>query len=262
MVDWSAGRYETTAAELAPAADVVIEAAGLHAGEAVIDIACGTGNGALAAARRGAHVVGIDGATRLLAVAAHRAGVDGLELDLREGDLLALPAENAGADVVVSVFGVIFAIDPLVALREVRRVLSPSGRVLITAWIPAGPIHQMLGVMGQVVARASNSPAGAGPRFAWNDVDVFGSVAAEAGLMLRRTTAHQLSIRAASVADYVDASWDHPMGVAALPLLRGVGAEDELRTAQLRMLDEANEEPDAFLVHNPYVVHELTAAPS
>jgi len=261
MVDWNAGRYETTAAiELAPVADIVVQAAGIAAGESVIDVATGTGNAALAAARRGAPVRAIDGAPRLLAVAAQRARAEGVDLDLREGDLLALPVSEASADVVVSVFGVIFAADPTSALREIRRALRPTGRVLVSAWVPEGPIDAMLGAVGAIVARITNSrPA---PAFAWNDPAALGPVAAQIGLNLQATTAHELPIRAESAEAYVDLNQDHPMAVAVLPVLRRAGAEDELRAAQLSVLREANEDPDGFLVHSPYVVHRLSAAPA
>lgn len=94
MVDWGAGRYEITAAELEPAARVVVERAALAAGEEVVDLACGTGNAALLAAGYGASVVGVDSAPRLLGIARERAEVQGVELDLREGDLLALPIDD------------------------------------------------------------------------------------------------------------------------------------------------------------------------
>src|SRR3954454_5632737 len=119
VVDWGAGRYETTAAELAPVAEVVVERASVRAGDDVVDVACGTGNAALLAAARDAHVIGVDGAPRLLAVARERAAAQGLEVELREGDLLALPVADGAADVVLSVFGVIFARDAALAPREI-----------------------------------------------------------------------------------------------------------------------------------------------
>src|SRR3954447_5936261 len=118
MVDWDAGNYEATAAELAPVAEVVVDRAGIVAGEDVVDVACGTGNAALLAAARGARVVGVDGAPRLLTVARRRAAAQGLKLDWRHGDLLALPVGDCSADAVISVFGVIFARDPAAALSE------------------------------------------------------------------------------------------------------------------------------------------------
>lgn len=128
MVDWGAGKYETTAAELEPVARAVVEQAALIAGEDVLDLACGTGNAALLAAARGARVVGVDAAPRLLQVARTRAHAKGVDLDVREGDLLAVPVDESSADVVLSVFGIIFAADPSQALREIARVLRPGGR--------------------------------------------------------------------------------------------------------------------------------------
>jgi SAM-dependent methyltransferase len=259
MVDWGAGSYETTAGvELAPAAATVIEAAAITADERVIDVAAGTGNAALAAARRGARVVAIDDARRLLAITAERARTGGVELDVREGDLLALPADASSADVVVSVFGVIFAADPAAALREIRRVLRPGGRVLISAWVPDGPIDAMLTAIGPIIGRVTGRRPG--PRFAWNDAAALTPVAAEAGLLLQTTTAYELAIRAASPEAYVELNQQHPVAAAVLPAIRRAGGEGELREAQLSVLREANEEPGGFLVHSPYVIHRLGAA--
>src|SRR4051794_24420179 len=143
VVDWSAGSYENTAADLAPVAEAVVARAGVGPGDDVVDVACGTGNAALIAAARGARVVGVDGAPRLVAVAHERAVAEGLEIEWCEGDLAALPVGDGAADVVLSVFGVIFSRDPGVALGEIARVLRPDGRALVSAWIPAGPIDAM-----------------------------------------------------------------------------------------------------------------------
>jgi cyclopropane fatty-acyl-phospholipid synthase-like methyltransferase len=64
MTDWSAGAYETTAAQLEPAAALAVDALGLQPGESVVDVACGTGNAALLAAQAGALVTGVDLADR------------------------------------------------------------------------------------------------------------------------------------------------------------------------------------------------------
>ncbi len=255
MVDWGAGHYETVAEELAPAAVVVVDLAAIAPGDDVLDLACGTGNAALLAAAAGACVVAVDGAPRLLSVARGRAARSGVELDLRPGDLLVLPLGDATIDVVVSVFGIIFAPDPAPALREVRRVLRPGGRALLSAWVPAGPIDAMLGACNRVMARISRAPGRS--RFAWSDPAALGPVAAEAGLAVRSTTAHALTIRAASPEAYVAAGQEHPMAVAARPAVDRAGAGAELREAMTAALREGNEDPAGFLVHSPYVVHEL-----
>lgn len=186
MVDWGAGKYETTAAELEPVARAVVERAALSAGDDVVDLACGTGNAALLAAACGARVIGVDSAPRLLEVARERAQEQGVELELREGDLLALPIDDAAVDAVMSVFGVIFAADPAQSLREIARVLRPGARALLSAWVPAGPIDAMLGAMGRIVGRITQAPTP--QRFAWFDPAVVGPPAAEMGLALGSTT--------------------------------------------------------------------------
>jgi SAM-dependent methyltransferase len=258
MVDWDAGSHETTAAvELAPVGDLVVQTANVTVGEQVIDLACGTGNAAIVAARHGADVIAIDNAPRLLAVAAERARAAGVQIDLREGDLHKLPADDESADVVVSAFGLVFAADPPAALREIRRALRPVGRAVVSAWVPDGPIDAMLGAIGRIIARSGDRRRG--PGVAWHDPAVVAPLAAEAGLALDTTTMHLLPIRAPSVQAYVDTNRDHPVDVGSMPAIRQAGAEDEVREVQLEVLSAANEDPDAFLVHSPYVLHRLIA---
>lgn len=259
MVNWDAGQYETTAAELEPVAQAVVEQAALSATDDVLDLACGTGNAALLAAARGARVVGVDAAPRLLEVARTRAQTQGIELEVREGDLLALPVDDASADVVLSVFGVIFAADPAKALREIARVLRPGGRVLVSAWVPAGPIDAMIGAMGSILSRSTHAPPTEG--FAWSDAAAVVPLALAAGLKLETTTAGELPIRATSPEAYVIASQQHPMAVAARSLVQQTGVETEVKLAMTSVLRVANEDPGAFLVHSPYVVHELRQQP-
>jgi len=258
MVDWDAGRYETTAAELGPAAEVVVERAGVGAGDVVVDVACGTGNAALLAAARGAHVVGVDGAPRLLAVAHERAASQKVEIDLRHGDLLALPVDDGAADVVLSIFGVIFAREPAAALREIARILRPDGRAFVTAWVPAGPIDAMLAAMGRIMARVAPGPPPS--RFAWFDPAVLGPLAHGCGLVLAATEPRELTIRAASPEAYVEAGREHPMALAMTPALVRADAAEEVREAMVAVLRDANEDRTGFLVHSPYVIHELTRA--
>lgn len=257
MVDWGMGRYEATAAELEPVARTVVQRAAIAATDDVVDLACGTGNAALLAAACGARVLAVDAAPRLLEVARERAHAQGVVLDLREGDLLALPIEDATADVVLSVFGVIFATDPAQSLREIARVLRPTGRALVSAWVPAGPIDAMLGAMGRIMRRVTQDPAP--QRFAWSDTAAVASLAAEAGLALEETVRSQLPIRSASPESYVAAGQEHPMALAMRPVVERAGVGAELQAAMTAVLRDANEDPSGFLVHSPYVVHHLRA---
>ena len=258
MVDWGAGRYETTADELAPVSELVVDRSGVVPGDVVVDVACGTGNAALLATARGARVVGVDGAPRLLAVARERATARGVEIDFREGDLAALPLDDNTADIVLSVFGVIFATDPTVALREIARILRPSGRAFVTAWVATGPITAMLSAAGRVTARVT----GTSPprRFPWADPEALAPVAVDSGLTIVATEPAELAIGAASPEAYVDAGSEHPMALAMRPALERGGAAEEAREVMVDLLRQANESKSAFLVHSPYVVHELRRA--
>jgi SAM-dependent methyltransferase len=254
-VDWGAGSYELTATELAPVASALVSAAAPAAGERVLDLACGTGNVALPAAERGARVIGVDGAPRLLEVAGRLAAERGLLVDLRHGDLLDLPVADGSIDTVISCFGIIFAADAERALEEVARVLSPGGRAYVSAWVPAGPIDAMLGAAGRVLARVNPSPPR--PRFAWADAGAVGEAASSGGLDLVATTRSELEIRAASPEAYLEAGQHHPMSISMRAMVRDADVEAEVREAMLGALRAGNEDPAALLLHSPYVIHQL-----
>src|SRR6202042_691408 len=151
---------------------------------------------------------GVDSAPRLLEVARQRALSLTVEAEFLQGDLLELPVADGSADVVISVFGLIFAPDPARALAEVARVAAPGARVLLSAWIPAGPINDMLAALGRVVARVTQAPAP--QRFLWSDPAVVEAAAGEVGLSLSATTRAELAIRDASPDAYVAGLQEHP----------------------------------------------------
>lgn len=255
-VDWGASRYETTASELEPVAGLVVDRAALRGGEHVLDVACGTGNAALLAAQRGAEVVGLDGAERLLGVARERAAAADVRAEFVAGDAQDLPFADASFDRVLSVFGVIFAQDAPRSVREIARVLRPGGRALLTAWLGEGTIDAMVDVMGAAAARAT----GAGPprRFAWGDPEAVTALAAGAGLVTKHDR-NALAVRADSPEAYLRAGELHPMALAVRPVLRGAGFSEHVAQEMLAVLRAGNETSDGFLVHSPYVLYELTA---
>src|SRR4051812_47621318 len=165
--DWSLGRYEDTAAQLEPVARVVVERAAPAPGERVVDVGCGTGNAALLAAERGARVIGVDPAARLLEVAREQAAARELDATFLEGEAARLPVGDGEADVVVSVFGVIFAPDARAAAAELGRVCAPGGRLALSAWIPEGAIRDCVMVAREALGQALGAPPG-GPPFAWH----------------------------------------------------------------------------------------------
>ncbi|TVQ33723.1 MAG: bifunctional demethylmenaquinone methyltransferase/2-methoxy-6-polyprenyl-1,4-benzoquinol methylase UbiE [Phycisphaeraceae bacterium] len=113
---------------------VAIEEAALRPGDTVLDVACGTGDLALAFARAGAdRVIGLDFTPQMLDVARHRAerAADTRRVEWIEGDAMALPQEDASVDIVTIAFGIRNVTDPARALAEFRRVLRPGGRLVV-----------------------------------------------------------------------------------------------------------------------------------
>jgi SAM-dependent methyltransferase len=143
---WSSGDFNEIAWSLVPVAEDLVRAANPAPGERVLDIACGSGNVALIAARRYCEVTGIDIATNLIDRARARAAANGLAIDMRVGDAQALPFEDARFDVVISAFGVIFAPDQPRAAAEALRVCRPGGRIALANWMPEGFGRDFFGI--------------------------------------------------------------------------------------------------------------------
>jgi SAM-dependent methyltransferase len=163
---WSAGDYAVIGTTLQIVGESLAEAADVRAGERVLDIACGNGNAALAAARRFARVTGIDYVPALLDRARARASAEGLDLELREADAEALPFPDGAFDVVLSTFGVMFSPDQARAARELLRVCRHGGRLALACWTPQGFVGEMLRTVGRHVPPPAglSSPARWGTR--------------------------------------------------------------------------------------------------
>jgi ubiquinone/menaquinone biosynthesis C-methylase UbiE len=133
---WGAGTYERLAARFAPVHEQLVDALRIDSGDRVLDIATGTGEIAVRAAARGAHVTGIDIAEPMLVKARRRAEEEGVHVRFDLGDAEYLPYEDACFDVVVSNFGLIFAPDHANVAAELARVACPGARLGFTAWKP------------------------------------------------------------------------------------------------------------------------------
>lgn len=251
--DWGLGHYEHTAAQLLPAARVLIEDAAPRRGERVVDVGCGTGNAALLAAEHGASTTGVDPAARLLDVARERAAAAGLDATFVLGDAASLPIGDGEADLVVSVFGVIFARDPRAAAAELARVTAPGGRIVLSAWIPGGAISEAVRLAGRTVARAVGAPPPA-PPFPWHEREALGDLFGPHGFEVT-TDEHRIAFTGKSPSAFLDAdSANHPLAVAARAVLEPRGEADALRERMIAIYEAANEDPDAFRVTSRYVV--------
>jgi len=145
----------------------VISRLGVRAGTRMLDVACGTGNLCVSAARRGASVTGIDIAPNLLEQGRAKAESDGLEIQFDEGDAEQLPYGDASFDLVISVFGAMFAPRPERVAAELVRVCRPGGRVAMVNWTAEG----FTGDIFKAAARHAPPPEGMPSPLLWGDED-------------------------------------------------------------------------------------------
>jgi SAM-dependent methyltransferase len=252
-VDWGTGHYEVTARHLRAAAEVTVAHLAPQVGEEVVDIGCGTGNATLLVAAAGVDVLGVDPSERLLAVAAHAAAAADLAVTFAEGHAADLPVADGAADAAVSAFGLVFAPDPVAAAAEVGRVLSPTGRLVFSAWRPIGAIAEQMGLLRRALQDVTGD-APAPPPFAWHDEAAVTGLLAPHGLSIT-VHDHRISWEAASPEAYADEQMEHhPVWVEARPVLEAAGRWSALRDAKVELYRAANEDPAAFRVTSDYVV--------
>jgi len=152
---WSQGDFSVIGNLVVLVAENLAETANVRAGERVLDVACGSGNTAIAAARRTwAPVTGLDFVPALLERGRERAAAEGLEVEYVEGDAQELPFEDDSFDVVLSTFGAMFAPDQQRTADELVRVCRPGGRIGMANWTPGG----FVGHLFSTVARHAPPP--------------------------------------------------------------------------------------------------------
>lgn len=140
---WMAGDFAQIARSYESGAADFVARLNLTPGTRVLDVACGSGNLSLPAARAGAVVTGLDIAPNLIEAARKSALAEGLMINFDEGDAEQLPYDDSSFDVVVTMFGAMFAPRPEVTAAELLRVARPGGRIAMANWTPAGFIGQM-----------------------------------------------------------------------------------------------------------------------
>ena len=131
----------------------------IRRGSDVLDVACGTGNTAIPAARDGANVIGVDIATNLLEQGRARAAREGLNLEFREGDAEALPCGAAEFDAVVSMFGAMFAPRPALVVTELTRVCRVDGFIAMANWTPTGFVGKNFAINARYLPPPENLEA-------------------------------------------------------------------------------------------------------
>jgi len=164
---WMAGDFGQIANFTAPEAENFVGRLGIKPGAKVLDVACGTGNTAIPAARAGASVTGVDIATNLLEQARKRAAWEQLAIRFEEGDAEELPYDDHAFDVVLTMFGAMFAPRPERVAAELIRVCKPGGLIAMANWTPQGFVGKSFQLTAKMV-----TPPPVPPPVLWGDENV------------------------------------------------------------------------------------------
>jgi ubiquinone/menaquinone biosynthesis C-methylase UbiE len=196
---WASGDFHAVAARMSLVSEHLVDFADLHAGWRVLDVATGSGNAAIAAARLGATAVGVDYVPALLERGRERAAAEGLSVELVEGDAEALPFPDASFDAVTSVFGSMFAPDQRQAAAEILRVTRPGGTIALVSWSPDG----FIGDLFRTTATHVPPPAGLSSPMLWSTEphlrELFGD-----GIASLEVTDRTFTFRFESAQEFVD----------------------------------------------------------
>ncbi|MDQ7992276.1 MAG: class I SAM-dependent methyltransferase [Propionicimonas sp.] len=164
---WALGDYDKVATGVvAPLGEAIVDALAIRSGELVLDVAAGSGNASLPAARRGARVVATDLTPELLDAGWRRAAGEVLDIEWRQADAEHLPYPDHCFDVAMSTVGVMFAPFHQPVADELARVTRSGGRIGLANWTPQGFIGQLFATMKPY---AASPPPGAQPGPLWGD---------------------------------------------------------------------------------------------
>jgi SAM-dependent methyltransferase len=165
---WSKGDFAMVANIVYNASENLAEALDIVPDERVLDVACGSGNGAISAARRSwGNTVGADYVPSLLERGRERAAAERLEVEFVEADAQNLPFEDGSFDVAMSIFGAMFAPDQEKAAAELLRVVKPGGRIGMANWTPGGAV----GTMFKTIAQHAPPPPGLDSPLLWGTAE-------------------------------------------------------------------------------------------
>jgi SAM-dependent methyltransferase len=182
---WGSGDYDKVAVHIVITSELLCEAVDLHAGQEVLDVACGSGNTAIAAARRFCRVTGVDYVPSLLERARARAEFERLDITFKEGDAEALAFPDASFDAVLSTFGTMFTPNQKKTASEMARVCRHGGKIGLATWTPTGYIGELFRITGRYIP----SPPGVKPPVLWGTEErlheLFGAAAASINVTRR-----------------------------------------------------------------------------
>lgn len=238
---WAAGDYRPVGRMLGPAADALVERAGVASGDRVLDVATGSGSVAVVAARAGADVVGVDHTNAWFDEARRRADEAGVAIDLRVGDAEDLPVPDGKFDVVLSSFGAIFAPRHEVVASELVRACRPGGTIGLTAWTPESASNAILSTL---VDNLPSPPSFVTPPITWGEPDHVMDLFAPHGVQVT-IERNELPVVFASLEDFETFCFEHsgPM-MAARRTLEELGRWDRVHDTWRADVADSNEADD------------------
>jgi len=237
---WMSGNYDYFSRFMESSAVEFLERLPLRAGDRFLDVACGSGQLALLAARKGATVTGVDFAANWIQAARGRAASEGLPATFDEGDAEHLPYPDESFDIVSSIYGAMFAQHPERVACELVRVCRSGGTVAMANWTKDGFIGRMFQTIGRFIA-----PPGMPSPLLWGDETTvrqrFGDAVSD--LRLRRVQYRfDYPFSPDAVVDFFREHYG-PMNRAFMGLPEA--AQAAMRTALVDLWSEADQSRDA-----------------
>ncbi len=240
---WAAGNLPIIARPLVGIAENLCDAIELHPCQKVLDVATGTGNVALAAARRYCEVTGVDLMPYLLENARERAAAERLTITFLAADAEHLPFADASFDVVLSTLGIMFAPDQEQAARELLRVCRSGGKIGVVSWTPDGFFRDM----GKVMQTYAPPPAGLKPPALWGDEkrvrELFGT-----GITSLQATKRKFNHRYRSIEHAVEVTCQDFGPVVTALLALEPSERPELIQEMRTMFEQANVADDGTII--------------
>jgi SAM-dependent methyltransferase len=249
---WTAGDYPDVAKRIYSVGEYVAARAGAGPGVSLLDVATGSGNVSIPAAKLGATVTGLDLTPKLLDAQRERAAAEGVTVELVEGDAEELPFDADSFDSVTSCFGVMFAPRQRVAAEELVRVTRPGGTIVVAAWTPGGFVGRNFRISASYMP---TPPPELRPPVMWGEEDHVRSLFADTGVQLAFET-RTVTFKGASPAAF-QAEDEDKLGpaVMAKAALEPQGRWEDLKGEMLAMIEASNEADDgSFRTEAEYLV--------
>jgi SAM-dependent methyltransferase len=255
---WEKGDFTRIAETMRQSGEDLVDSLGITPDLAVLDLGCGDGTTALPAARRGANVLGVDIASNLVRAGNARAEEAGLyNLKFKEGDASNLSQlADSSFDLVVSVFGAMFAPRPFDVAREMVRVTKPGGRIVMGNWIPGDPtlVAQILKISS---AYTPPPPEGFVSPMTWGDEAVVRERFESAGIKPEHIRFERVTWtfrKAGSPSDLLETFRDfYGPSMNAYEAAQKVGKVEQLHGELLKLFNSQNDGGDTTAIPATYL---------